>query len=132
MPTKRFDNEKFGRIIESLNNKISDLGIEAINNNNISRSDIGRKGFHLNTKGTNTNLRISLYLSYLVFNIDDTIDGQAQYLQLIENVSEVDPYPTLSKESTVSHRPLIHQHIEHKKGLFIAALNINGLRRHLD
>ena len=42
-PTKRFDNEKLGRIIESLNNIISDLVIEAINNNNISRGDIGRK-----------------------------------------------------------------------------------------
>ena len=53
MPTKRFDNEKLGKIIEALNKKITDLGIEAINNNNISRGDIGRKGLHLNSKGTN-------------------------------------------------------------------------------
>ena len=46
MPAIRFDNENSGKIIESLNNKISDLGIEAINNNNISRGDIGRKGLH--------------------------------------------------------------------------------------
>ena len=37
-----------------------------------------------------------------------------------------------SLEPTFSNRPNIHQHTEHKKGLFIAALNINGLRRHLD
>ena len=53
MPTKRFDNEKLGKIIESLNNKISNLGIETINNNNISRGEIGRKGLHLNARGTN-------------------------------------------------------------------------------
>ena len=52
MPTKRFDNEEYGKIIESLNKKITDLGIDAINNNNISRGDIGRKGLHLNAKGT--------------------------------------------------------------------------------
>ena len=53
MPTKRFDNEKLGKIIESLNDKISNLGIETVNNNNISRSDIGRKWLHLNARGTN-------------------------------------------------------------------------------
>ena len=53
MPTKRFDNEKLGKIIESLNDKISNLGIVTVNNNNISRSDIGRKGLHLNARGTN-------------------------------------------------------------------------------
>ena len=52
MPTKRFDNEEYGKIIESLNKKIIDLGIDAINNNNIFRGDIGRKGLHLNAKGT--------------------------------------------------------------------------------
>ena len=52
MPTKRFDNESLGKIIESPNKKISDLGIETINNNHISRGDIGRKGLHLNTRGT--------------------------------------------------------------------------------
>ena len=52
MPTKRFDNEEYGKIIESLNRKITDLGIDAISNNNISRADIGRKGLHLNAKGT--------------------------------------------------------------------------------
>ena len=53
MPTKRFDNEKLGKIIESLSNKIADLEIEAINNNNIPRGNIGRKGLHLNAEGTN-------------------------------------------------------------------------------
>ena len=54
MPTKRLDNnEKLGKIIESSNDKISNLGIESVNNNNISRSDIGRKGLHLNAMGTN-------------------------------------------------------------------------------
>ena len=53
MPTKRFDIEKLGKIIDSLNDKISNLGIETVNNNNISRSDIGTKGLHLNAKGTN-------------------------------------------------------------------------------
>ena len=53
MPSKRFDNEKLGKIIESLSNKISNLGIETINNNNISRGDIGRKGLHLKARGTN-------------------------------------------------------------------------------
>ena len=53
MPTKRFHNEKLGKIIESLNDKISNLGIVTVNNNNISRSDIGRKGLHLNARGTN-------------------------------------------------------------------------------
>ena len=53
MPTKRFDNEKLGKIIESLNDKISNLGIETVNNNKISRGDIGRKGLHLNARGTN-------------------------------------------------------------------------------
>ena len=52
MPTKRFDNEEYGKIIESLKRKITDLGIDAISNNNISRADIGRKGLHLNAKGT--------------------------------------------------------------------------------
>ena len=52
MPTKRFDNEEYGTIIESLNKKIIDLGIDAINNSNIFRGDIGRKGLHLNAKGT--------------------------------------------------------------------------------
>eukprot|EP00112_Aurelia_sp_Birch-Aquarium-sp1_P010722 Seg2283.5 transcript_id=Seg2283.5/GoldUCD/mRNA.D3Y31 product="hypothetical protein" protein_id=Seg2283.5/GoldUCD/D3Y31 len=52
MPTKRFDNEEYGKIVESLNKKIIDLGIEAINNSNISRGDIGKKGLHLNAKGT--------------------------------------------------------------------------------
>ena len=40
------------KIIESLNKKIIDLGIDSINNNNIFRGDIGRKGLHLNAKGT--------------------------------------------------------------------------------
>ena len=53
MPTKRFDNESLGKIIESLNKKISDLEIETINSNHISRGDIGRKGLHLNARGTN-------------------------------------------------------------------------------
>ena len=53
MPTKRFDNEKLGKIIESLNTTISSLGIETINSNNISRGDIERKGLHLNARGTN-------------------------------------------------------------------------------
>ena len=52
MPTKRFDNEEYGKIIESVNKKIIDLGIDAINNNIIFRGDIGRKGLHLNAKGT--------------------------------------------------------------------------------
>ena len=51
MPTKRFDKEEYGKIIESLNKKDTSLGIDAINNNNISREDIGRKGLHLNAKG---------------------------------------------------------------------------------
>ena len=42
MPTKGFENETLGKIIQSLNNKISNLGIETINNNNISRDDIVR------------------------------------------------------------------------------------------
>ena len=52
MPTKRFDNGKFGKIIESLSDKISNLSIETVNNNKISRGDIGRKGLHLNARGT--------------------------------------------------------------------------------
>ena len=53
MPTKRFDNEEYGKIIESLSRKITDLGIDASNNNNnISRADIGLKGLHLHAKGT--------------------------------------------------------------------------------
>ena len=52
MPTKRFDNEKLGKIIESLN-KISNLEIETVNNNNLCRGDIGRKELHLNARGTN-------------------------------------------------------------------------------
>ena len=54
MPAKRFDNERLGKIIESLNDKISNLGIVTVSNNNISRSDIGRKVLHfLNARGTN-------------------------------------------------------------------------------
>ena len=53
MPTKRFDNEKLGKIIESLKDKISNLGIETVNNSNISRGEIGRKRLHLNARGTN-------------------------------------------------------------------------------
>ena len=53
MSTKRFNNEKLGKIIESLNNKTSNLGIETINNNNISRVEIGKKGLYLNARGTN-------------------------------------------------------------------------------
>ena len=53
MSYKWFDNEKLGKVMEPLGNQISDLGIEAINNNNISIGDIGRKGLHLNGKGTN-------------------------------------------------------------------------------
>ena len=53
MPTIRFGNEKFGKIIESLNNNISNLRIETSNNNNISRGDTGRKEMNLNTRGTN-------------------------------------------------------------------------------
>ena len=45
---------------------------------------------------------------------------------------EADQYYTCSKEFTVSNRFNIHQHTEHKKGLFIASLTINGPRRHLD
>ena len=47
MPTKRVENEKLGNIIESLNNKISNLGIETVNSNNICRGDIGRKVLRL-------------------------------------------------------------------------------------
>ena len=61
MPTKRFDDEKLGKIIESLNDKISNLGIETVNNNNISRGDNGRKGLHLNAKGTNKFMRRFIY-----------------------------------------------------------------------
>ena len=53
MPTKRFDNKEYGKIIGSLNKKITELGSDAFNNNNISRGDTGRKGLHLNGKGTN-------------------------------------------------------------------------------
>ena len=44
MPTKRFDNEKLGKIIESLNNKISNLGIETINNNIYPEATLEGKG----------------------------------------------------------------------------------------
>ena len=51
MPTKRFDNEEYGKIIESLNRKLTDRGIDPINNK-FSRADIGWKVLHLNAKGT--------------------------------------------------------------------------------
>ena len=62
----------------------------------------------------------------------DKADGHAQCLAIIENVSEADPYYTCSKDFTVSNRLNIHQHTEDKKGLFVAFLNINGLRRNRD
>ena len=65
MPTKRFDNEKLGKIIESLNDKISILGIVTVNNNNISRSDIGRKGLHLNARGCLSNKLMHRFISKL-------------------------------------------------------------------
>ena len=56
-------------------------------------------------------------------------------LQSIENVREADPCYICSKEFTISNRFNNHQHTEHKKGLFIASLNINAslnIRRHLN
>ena len=77
-----------------------------------------------------SNLEVSP--DFIVFNILNNTDGQAQCLQSIENVSEADPYYSCSKEFTVSSRINIHEHTEHKKGRFIASLNISGFRRHLD
>ena len=68
----------------------------------------------------------------MVFNIVDITNGQVQYLQITENVIEADPYFTCSKKFTVSNRFNMHQNTGQKKGLFIASLNINALRHHLD
>ena len=101
-------------------NKFSNL---ALNSND-------KKGAQPPSKETD-DMRLR-YLNYVIFSTDNTTDGQAQHLQLLENDSDVGPFPVSSLEPTFSNRSNIHQHTEHKKGLFIAALNINGLRRHLD
>ena len=53
LPTLRVDKPSANKIIQTLNKKIQSLGINIINNNNINRYDIGRKGLHLNMKGVN-------------------------------------------------------------------------------
>ena len=50
---QRVDKLSANKIIQKLNKKIQSLGINAINNDNISINDIGRKGLHLNMKGIN-------------------------------------------------------------------------------
>ena len=54
LPMQRVDKPSANKIIQTLIKNIQSLGINnAINNNNISRSDVGRKGLHLNMKGIN-------------------------------------------------------------------------------
>jgi len=53
LPTQRVDRPSANKIIQTVNRKMQALGINTINNNNISRNDIGRKGLHLNMKGVN-------------------------------------------------------------------------------
>ena len=53
LPTQRVDKPSANKIIQSLNKKILSLNISTINNNNISKNELGRKGLHLNMKGVN-------------------------------------------------------------------------------
>ena len=53
LPMQRADKPSANKIIQTLNKKIQSLGINVINNSNIIRNDIGRKGLHLNMKGIN-------------------------------------------------------------------------------
>ena len=53
LPTQRVDRPSANKIIQTVNRKMQALGINTINNNNISRNDIWRKGLHLNMKGVN-------------------------------------------------------------------------------
>ena len=52
MPTQRKDNMKANAKVKVANQKITALGIERINNNNVVKIDLGRKKLHLNMKGT--------------------------------------------------------------------------------
>eukprot|EP00112_Aurelia_sp_Birch-Aquarium-sp1_P015394 Seg3405.1 transcript_id=Seg3405.1/GoldUCD/mRNA.D3Y31 product="hypothetical protein" protein_id=Seg3405.1/GoldUCD/D3Y31 len=51
MPTQRKDNMKANTNVKGLNQKIAALGMERINNNNITEADLGKKKLHLNMKG---------------------------------------------------------------------------------
>ncbi len=64
-PMKRMDNGAAGKIIEALNKKILSLGLNIVNNENISANDIGRRGLHLNNRG------VSKFASNLVAKLQN-------------------------------------------------------------
>ena len=51
-PVIRTDNDKAMSAIRNLNNQLSQLEIECIENDNILQKHVGRKGLHLNKQGT--------------------------------------------------------------------------------
>ena len=51
-PVRRFDNKATSNIIDLVNKKIPGIGPNIITNSNIGSSDIGRRGLHLNDRGS--------------------------------------------------------------------------------
>ena len=62
-PTYRFDNPKANSTLRNLRNIIVDLNIPVISNDNITDIHIGKRGLHLNERGSR---RLAVnYLSYM-------------------------------------------------------------------
>ena len=51
IPIIRTDKEAAGQIIESLNRKLQSLDLNIIDNNKITKKDLGRRGLHLSNRG---------------------------------------------------------------------------------
>ena len=60
-PVIRTDNDKAMSAIRNLNNQLSQLEIECIENDNILQKHVGRKGLHLNKQGTSRLAKIFLH-----------------------------------------------------------------------
>ena len=50
----RYDDINAARIVREVNSKMKHLDIPLIDNSNITRDHVGRKGLHLNSRGTSS------------------------------------------------------------------------------
>ena len=53
-PTYRFDNQKAGNTVNEFTNMLINLNVPIVDNQNISRKNLGYKGLHLNSYGSST------------------------------------------------------------------------------
>ena len=47
----RVDAKQYEKVVTDVNNKLSELNIDIIDNGNLERNHLNGKGFHLNEKG---------------------------------------------------------------------------------